>query len=91
LVIIFIDLILLQDPDAFQTEYDAATAVAQPAPSGPRQPKPQAGEAEGDVDEFTTVGKGGKVLQFTADSIFKNLQLVQEARGKKVSSPYLAV
>lgn len=30
------------------------------------------------------MGKGGKVMQFTADGIFKNLQLVQEARGKKV-------
>jgi translation initiation factor 3 subunit C len=35
-------------------------------------------------DDFTTVGKGGKAMQFTADSIFKTLQLVQEARGKKV-------
>jgi translation initiation factor 3 subunit C len=45
---------------------------------------------EEDDDEFTTVGKGGKAMQFTADSIFKNLQLVQEARGKKVRShtPY---
>ncbi|KAK2467756.1 hypothetical protein APHAL10511_000051 [Amanita phalloides] len=36
-----------------------------------------------DVDEFTTVGKGGKVMQFTSESIFKSLQAVQEARGKK--------
>jgi translation initiation factor 3 subunit C len=36
------------------------------------------------VDEFTTVGKGGKVMQFTPESIFKHLKAVQEARGKKV-------
>jgi translation initiation factor 3 subunit C len=36
------------------------------------------------VDEYTTVGKGGKVMQFTSEGIFKHLQAVQEARGKKV-------
>lgn len=41
------------------------------------------------MDAFTTVGKGGKTMQFTADSIFKNLQMVQEARGKKVCTPIL--
>lgn len=42
--------------------------------------------AEEDEDEdFMTVGKGGKAIQFTPESIFKNLQVVQEARGKKVS------
>jgi len=35
-------------------------------------------------DDFTTVGKGGKAMQFTAEGIFKNLQVIQEARGKKV-------
>ena len=42
-----------------------------------------ASEEEGG-DQFTTVGKGGKAVQFTADAIFKTLQLVNEARGKKV-------
>lgn len=35
-------------------------------------------------DQFTTVGKGGKAMQFTADAIFKTLKIVHEARGKKV-------
>lgn len=43
-----------------------------------------AAEEAGD-DDFTTVGKGGKAMQFTSESIFQNLQLIQEARGKKVS------
>ena len=38
------------------------------------------------VDEYTTVGRGGKVMQFTSEGIFKHLQAVQEARGKKVYS-----
>jgi translation initiation factor 3 subunit C len=41
-------------------------------------------DAEAFDDQFTTVGKGGKTMLFTPDAIFKTLQLVQEARGKKV-------
>lgn len=44
-----------------------------------------AGSVEDAVDDFTTVGRGGRVMQFTSDGIFKNLQAVQEARGKKVN------
>ncbi len=43
--------------------------------------------ADGDVgnEEFMTVGKGGKALAFGAggDGVFKNLQIILEARGKK--------
>ena len=38
---------------------------------------------EDEDDGFATVGKGGKVLEYTTDSIFKHLQAVFEARGKK--------
>ena len=41
------------------------------------------------------MGKGGKGIQFTPENIFKNLQVVQENRGKKVriveTRPLLAV
>ncbi|KAF8494777.1 eukaryotic translation initiation factor 3 subunit 8 N-terminus-domain-containing protein [Gautieria morchelliformis] len=44
-------------------------------------------EEEGDEGgDFTSVGKGGKALGFTPDSVFKNLQTVQESRGKKVNT-----
>ncbi|KAK1637384.1 eukaryotic translation initiation factor 3 subunit 8 [Colletotrichum phormii] len=40
--------------------------------------------AEGDDDEgFATVGKGGRTLQFTPESIFKHLRSIMETRGKK--------
>lgn len=42
------------------------------------------GEGE-DEDDFTHVGKGGKATQYTAEGIYKTLQAIQEARGKKVS------
>lgn len=37
-----------------------------------------------DEDDFTHVGKGGKATQYTAEGIYKTLQAIQEARGKKV-------
>lgn len=59
--------------------------MATDAPTAPKPKKKKAAdeEDEGD-DEFTTVGKGGKSYQFTPETILKNLQAVQEARGKKV-------
>jgi len=37
---------------------------------------------EGD-EGFATVGKGGRALQFTPESIFKHLRTILESRGKK--------
>ncbi|BDD58222.1 Translation initiation factor 3 subunit c [Monascus purpureus] len=34
-------------------------------------------------DGFATVGRGGKALQFTPESILKNLRVIVESRGKK--------
>ncbi|KAH9937729.1 eukaryotic translation initiation factor 3 subunit 8 [Amylocystis lapponica] len=76
------------DPEAFEREYTATVApetVAAPKPK--KAKKPAAGESEDEElqgeDDFMTVGKGGKAMQFTAEGIFKSLQVVQEARGKK--------
>ena len=66
----------VQNPEAYERSHapTSVTQVSAPAPS-PGQ--------ERDVDDFTTVGKGGKVMQITSEGIFKNLQAIQEARGKK--------
>ena len=37
----------------------------------------------GDDEGFETVGKGGKTLQYTPESIFKHLRSIIESRGKK--------
>lgn len=37
----------------------------------------------GDDDGFATVGRGGKTLQYTSESILKHLRVVVESRGKK--------
>ncbi|GLB37164.1 putative component of the eukaryotic translation initiation factor 3 (eIF-3) complex, which is involved in protein synthesis of a specialized repertoire of mRNAs and, together with other initiation factors, stimulates binding of mRNA and methionyl-tRNAi to the 40S ribosome [Lyophyllum shimeji] len=68
------------DPEAFEREYTPVVAP-EPIAAGKRAAAP--GEEDYEADDFTTVGKGGKVMQFTAEGIFKNLQAVQEARGKK--------
>ncbi|KAI0358603.1 eukaryotic translation initiation factor 3 subunit 8 [Trametes cingulata] len=71
-----------EDPEAFEREYQTAVAPeVAPAPAKAKKAK-KADEDEED-EEFTTVGKGGKGIQFTPENIFKNLQVVQENRGKK--------
>lgn len=37
----------------------------------------------GDDEGFETVGRGGKTLQYTPESIFKHLRTIVESRGKK--------
>ncbi|KAF9501962.1 eukaryotic translation initiation factor 3 subunit 8 [Pleurotus eryngii] len=68
------------DPETFERDY-LATITRDAAPP-PRAPKMRV--VEGDDEDFTTVvPKGVKAMQFTSESIYKNLQSVQEARGKK--------
>ncbi|KAG6813323.1 hypothetical protein H0H92_012136 [Tricholoma furcatifolium] len=69
-----------EDPEAFEREYMAIVSREPAAPG--RRTATQTGDEAG-ADDFTTVGKGGKAMQFTSEGIFKNLQAVQEARGKK--------
>ena len=71
-----------KDPEAFEKDY-ANSIAKEPAPTATAPRKQQKAEAEDD-DDFMTVTKGGKTLQLTVEAIFKNLQAVQEARGKKV-------
>lgn len=69
------------DPEAFEREYAALVAPEVPNATSTRRAAAPRGDDE--TDEFTTVGRGGRAMQFTADGIFKHLQAVQEARGKK--------
>lgn len=41
------------------------------------------GTEPGDDEGFETVGRGGKTLQYTSESIFKHLRSIVESRGKK--------
>ncbi|KAI9820249.1 MAG: Translation initiation factor 3 subunit c [Pycnora praestabilis] len=42
-----------------------------------------AGEEIADDEGFSTVGRGGKTLQYTSESILKHLRSIVESRGKK--------
>lgn len=75
----------LQDPEAFEREYAVAAAPVAP----PKKSKTPGAEEAGADEDFTTVGKGGKAMLYTSETIFQNLQLIQEARGKKVCIFYL--
>ncbi|KAJ7188374.1 eukaryotic translation initiation factor 3 subunit 8 N-terminus-domain-containing protein [Mycena filopes] len=70
------------DPEAFEREYTALVVRDTPVAPAPRTAAPGVGD-EDQQDGFSTVVKGGKAIQFSAEGILKNLQAVQEARGKK--------
>lgn len=56
-----------------------------PAPKPKKTVRIEVDEApeEGGDDGFATVGKGGKTLTYTPESIFKHLRGIMESRGKK--------
>ncbi|KAF8647036.1 hypothetical protein AX16_006873 [Volvariella volvacea WC 439] len=68
-----------KDPEAFERRYIALTA---PEPTAqPPRPIPR---GEEDEDGFVPVVRDEqRKVQYTADSVFKHLQAVHEARGKK--------
>ncbi|KAK3334040.1 eukaryotic translation initiation factor 3 subunit 8 [Cercophora scortea] len=75
--------------DAFRKNSDEfmesdEEVVQKPKPTKLKFSAAAAGEAEGEDDEgFATVGKGGRTLQFTPESILKHLRTIMESRGKK--------
>lgn len=62
----------------------AAAAAAAPAPRPTRMERFEPSmAAAADEDGFATVGRGGKTLQYTPESILKHLRAIVESRGKK--------
>ncbi|TCD63030.1 Translation initiation factor 3 subunit c [Steccherinum ochraceum] len=80
------------DPEAFEKEYASYNQVDVAATAKPKKAKkPTASDEDEDDDSFQTVGKDDKRMQFTPESIFKNLQIVQDARGKKASGTDMSI
>ncbi|KAI0633601.1 eukaryotic translation initiation factor 3 subunit 8 [Trametes polyzona] len=71
-----------EDPEAFEKEYQSAVAP-EIAPQPAKTKKSKKADDEEEDEDFTTVGKGGKGISYAPENIFKNLQVVQENRGKK--------
>ncbi|KAH8879888.1 eukaryotic translation initiation factor 3 subunit C [Thozetella sp. PMI_491] len=75
--------------DAFRENSDAfmeSDEEEEPAPKATKvkfAPMSSDQLLEEDAEGFTQVGKGGKMLQFTPESIFKHLRTIMESRGKK--------
>ncbi|PLW16572.1 hypothetical protein PCANC_11752 [Puccinia coronata f. sp. avenae] len=71
------------DPEAFEQEAAAVDAPVAPVKKSKKSKSRDSDQEAEDDDDFTMVGKGGKSFSFSPDSIFKTLQSVLEARGKK--------
>ncbi|KAG0648224.1 Eukaryotic translation initiation factor 3 subunit C [Hyphodiscus hymeniophilus] len=69
------------DKDGFMESEEEEEVVV------PKSKKPKAvafdSTLEDDDEGFATVGKGGRTLQFTPESILKHLRTIMESRGKK--------
>ncbi|KAH9083346.1 eukaryotic translation initiation factor 3 subunit 8 N-terminus-domain-containing protein [Lactarius deliciosus] len=69
------------DPEAFEQEFAAfAAPQVQVRPEVVKKP---VGVEDDDDDDFTHVGRGGRAAQYTSEGIYKHLQAIHEARGKK--------
>ncbi|KAJ5509291.1 hypothetical protein N7527_011434 [Penicillium freii] len=75
------------DKDAFMADQVEAAPAPAPAPKPTKVEKIEnfaaAAAAAGEDDGFATVGRGGKTLQYTPESILKHLRVIVESRGKK--------
>jgi translation initiation factor 3 subunit C len=78
-----------KDIDAYKADKDSFMESEEEEVVIPKVKKPKvisggADDAFNDDDEgFSTVGKGGRTLQFTPESILKHLRTIVESRGKK--------
>lgn len=71
-----------EDKDVYMFDSEPEEEVVRPKTVRQRDQFNEAPVADGD-DEFQEVGRGGKVLQYTPESIFKHLRTIMESRGKK--------
>ncbi|KAI1075485.1 eukaryotic translation initiation factor 3 subunit 8 N-terminus-domain-containing protein [Whalleya microplaca] len=71
-----------EDPLDFLASDDEEEAEPAPKPENKRA-EIYTDQVDEDQEGFATVGKGGKTLQFTPESIFKHLRGILESRGKK--------
>ncbi|KAH8832991.1 eukaryotic translation initiation factor 3 subunit 8 N-terminus-domain-containing protein [Flagelloscypha sp. PMI_526] len=67
------------DPASFEAKYAAATAPIEPTVRAAPVPRHETAE---DGEGFTDVTSGKKIT-YSPETVFKNLQAIQEARGKK--------
>jgi translation initiation factor 3 subunit C len=72
-----------EDKDTYLWSSDEEEEAPQPKVPKAVKFDETAGAEEVADDGFATVGKGGRTLQYTPESIFKHLRGIMETRGKK--------
>lgn len=78
-----------KDIDAYKADRDAFMESDEEEIEVPKSKKPKAVSGvpvpafDDDDEGFSTVGKGGRTLLFTPESILKHLRTIMESRGKK--------
>ena len=77
-----------KDIDAYKADKDSFMESEEEEVVVPKTKKPKAIAFDSTLDDdddegFATVGKGGRALQFTPESILKHLRTIMESRGKK--------
>lgn len=72
-----------EDKDTYLWSSDEEEEAPQPKLPKAVKFDETAGADEAADDGFATVGKGGRTLQYTPESIFKHLRGIMETRGKK--------
>lgn len=71
-----------EDKDTYMWSSDEEEEPA-PKPKKAAKLDDEAGAEDLGDEGFATVGKGGRALQYTPESIFKHLRTIMESRGKK--------
>lgn len=72
-----------KNSDGFMESDEEEEVVSKPKKSARITIEDIAQPVVDDDEGFATVGKGGRALQFTPESIFKHLRVIMESRGKK--------
>ncbi|EGX96953.1 eukaryotic translation initiation factor, putative [Cordyceps militaris CM01] len=72
-----------EDKDAFMESEEEEVEAPKAAKKSKSVLAVDAAPEEIDDEGFATVGKGGRTLQYTPESIFKHLRGIMESRGKK--------
>lgn len=72
-----------EDNEAYMESDEEQEVVPVPKVKKDKQARIDQLDAALDDEGFATVGRGGRVPQYTAESILKNLKIIRESRGKK--------
>lgn len=75
-----------ENPEAYEAAANPEPiAITTPAPKKKKARIDEDVDGEDDEEEgFKHVGRSGKTMTFSTEALYKNLQTIQEARGKKV-------